>query len=278
MTRGSIAVLTVSYYSGEHLARLIKSLKGESEVRILVANNAIGDELQEIRQSGVEVVDMVGNIGYGGAINALTPRVHDVDWYLIVNPDVEMDAGALGQMTTEGESDDAIGVVGPLIRSPDGAIYPSARRLPSLLHGIGHALFAHIWPNNPWTHSYLADRADYTVRREAGWLSGSCILVRSSSFHAVGGFDEKFFMYFEDVDLCERIAAIGSKIVFAPAATVVHAGGHSTLKREVNRSMIRAHHRSAYKYLSSKYRGRSHAPLRAALRVSLAIRGRLVKA
>ena len=278
MTRGSIAVLTVSYYSGEHLARLIKSLKGESAVRILVANNAIGDELQEIRQVGVEVVDMVGNIGYGGAINALTPRVHDVDWYLIVNPDVEMDAGALGLLTTEGESDDAIGVVGPLIRSPDGAIYPSARRLPSLLHGIGHALFAHIWPNNPWTHSYLADRADCTVRREAGWLSGSCILVRSSSFHAVGGFDEKFFMYFEDVDLCERIAAIGSKIVFAPAATVVHTGGHSTLKREVNRSMIRAHHRSAYKYLSSKYSGRSHAPLRVALRVSLAIRGRLVKA
>ena len=98
------------------------------------------------------------------------------------------------------------GAFGPAIVTPDGQLYPSARALPSLGRGIGHALAGWWWPTNPWTASYRQER-ESPVEGECGWLSGSALLVRREAFEAVGGFDPKYFMYFEDVDLCDRLGA-----------------------------------------------------------------------
>jgi N-acetylglucosaminyl-diphospho-decaprenol L-rhamnosyltransferase len=108
--------------------------------------------------------------------------------------------------------------------------------------------------------------------RTAGWLSGSCFLVDLEAFRAVGGFDPGYFMYFEDVDLAERLGRAGYLHVYAPTAVVVHEGGHAT-RREPHR-MQRVHHTSALRYLSGQYPGRRYAPLRAALRAGLG--GRLL--
>src|SRR6185437_7241830 len=103
--------------------------------------------------------------------------------------------------------------LGPAILSPDGTLYPSARQLPSLGRGIGHALCGWWWPSNPWTAAYRRERGVPTERL-AGWLSGSCMLVRREAFDAVGGFDPAYFMYFEDLDLCERIGRAGWQNVY----------------------------------------------------------------
>jgi N-acetylglucosaminyl-diphospho-decaprenol L-rhamnosyltransferase len=159
--------------------------------------------------------------------------------------------------------------VGPAIRTPAGELYPSARDLPRLTTGIGHALLGWAWPANPWTARYRRER-EAPRERPAGWLSGSCLLVDVTAFWSVGGFDPGFFMYFEDVDLAERLGRRGWLHVYAPSAVVVHEGGHST-RRDPHR-MQRVHHTSALRYLARRYPGPAHAPLRAALRAGLGAR------
>jgi N-acetylglucosaminyl-diphospho-decaprenol L-rhamnosyltransferase len=158
------------------------------------------------------------------------------------------------------------GALGPRIHTAEGLLYPSARELPSLGRGIGHAAFGWIWPSNPWTASYRRERGQ-PMEGTAGWLSGACLLLRREAFAQVGGFDEGYFMYFEDTDLCERLARAGWDVVYAPSATVVHQGGHAT-SRHLDR-MSKAHHDSAYRYLSRRYSGAAWAPVRAILRTGL---------
>ena len=108
--------------------------------------------------------------------------------------------------------------------------------------------------------------------RPVGWLSGSCLLVRRSAFDAIGGFDEGYFMYFEDVDLGYRLGKAGWGNLYEPTAVVTHIGGRSTAS--VRSSMLRTHHRSAGRFLQQKYRGWHLAPLRWTLRVGLELRAR----
>ena len=211
------------------------------------------------------------NLGYGGAINeAVRTLPPTVEWILVVNPDVVFRDGAISSMLAAGVDHPAAGAVGPGVVDADNQVYPSARNLPSLRTGVGHAAFTRIWPGNPWTRAYFSDRGS-TESRTAGWLSGSCILVRRAAFEAVDGFDEGFFMYFEDVDLGYRLGRAGWQSLYWPAAVVEHSGAHSTSSDSAR--MILVHHESAYRYLAKKYRGWYLAPLRWALRIGLAARG-----
>ena len=151
--------------------------------------------------------------------------------------------------------------------------HPSARALPSLSAAPGTPHWAR-GPDNPWTKAYRRSALE-PVERTAGWLSGSCLLLRRSAFDSVGGFDPRDFMYFEDVDLGERLGTAGWLDVYVPSAEVVHAGGASTSKPEVSARMLAEHHRSAYRYLADRHPGARWAPLRAALRAGLGVRSRL---
>jgi N-acetylglucosaminyl-diphospho-decaprenol L-rhamnosyltransferase len=146
--------------------------------------------------------------------------------------------------------------------------------LPSLRNGVGHALLANVWLSNPWSRRYHGEyRRASEGWRETGWLSGSCQLVRRSAFDAIGGFDESYFMYFEDVDFGERLGKAGWRNLYVPKAVVVHTGAHSTEKAAG--AMRAEHHLSAYRYLSRKYSAWYLLPLRVALKVALAARARL---
>jgi N-acetylglucosaminyl-diphospho-decaprenol L-rhamnosyltransferase len=138
---------------------------------------------------------------------------------------------------------------------------------------VGHALLTGVWPRNPWTRAYRADESQ-PGERTVGWLSGSCVLLRRSAFDAVGGFDEGYFMYFEDVDLGFRLGRAGWSNLYVPSARVVHTGAHSTATESAR--MLKAHHDSAYRYLQKKYPGALLAPLRWSLRLGLTVRSRIV--
>ena len=107
-----------------------------------------------------------------------------------------------------------------------------------------------------------------------GWLSGSCLLVRRSAFSQIGGFDERYFMYMEDVDLGDRLGKAGWLSVYVPSAEVLHHRGHSTGHDPA--SHLAAHHKSTYLFLADRHSGWRLAPLRWALRGSLALRSRLM--
>ncbi|GAB3029836.1 glycosyltransferase family 2 protein [Parafrigoribacterium mesophilum] len=273
-----VHLVTVSYYSGPYIARMLRSVARATngETAITIVNNARDDAELDVVISKTNVkaaiITLDSNRGYGGAVNAAnkSSQPHS-EWLLVVNPDLSFDPGAIDELLRVGMSDPAIGVVGPLIYTGAREVYPSARNLPSLRNGVGHALFSRIWKGNPWTRAYLSDHEVPPRARSAGWVSGACMMVRRRAFESIGGFDEKFFMYFEDVDLCARLGRAGWRILYAPSAEVHHVGGHAT--EQVNRKMVRAHHTSAYIYLAARYSAWYLWPLRVALRVGLTLRG-----
>ena len=275
----STVVVTVTYNSSTHLAGFLDSVRRSEEVKlaVVVADNRstdIDSTTEITREHGARLLALGENRGYGGAINvAIAGLPGEIKYVLISNPDVELGHGAISAMLEELADDERIGSVGPRVLNGDGSTYPSGRQLPSLRTGIGHALFARVWPSNPWSRAYRAESEDTDDRRTVGWLSGSCLLVRRSAFEQLGGFDEGYFMYFEDVDLGYRLGKAGWKNIYTPRASVVHTGAHSTSAE--SGKMVRAHHDSAYRYLEKKYSGPYLAPIRWALKIGLASRARL---
>ncbi|MDI2099395.1 glycosyltransferase family 2 protein [Ruicaihuangia caeni] len=293
-----LGVITVGYRSEEELARFLPTVRAATAkpVEVVIADNRptwsdgrgavvaatapspahVNATEQLAAASGARYLSIPANPGYGGAINrAVTELPGSVEWMLISNPDVLLEPGAIDALVEVGDTDPSIGAVGPAILNEDGTIYPSARRIPSLRNGVGHALFVNVWPGNRWSRAYLdAPDAD-SAQRDAGWLSGACVLVRRSVFDSIGGFDDGYFMYFEDVDLGYRIGKAGYRNVYAPQARVLHTGAHSTSGESA--AMIDAHHRSAARFLARRYPGALLWPVRAALRVGLWVRSQIAK-
>jgi len=270
-----LAVVTVTYSPGEVLDTFLDTLAEATKrsPRVVLADNGSVDGAPEraaASREGVELLHTGGNLGYGTAANrAVAVLPPEFGWVVVANPDIEWTPGSLDTLLDAGDRWPRAGSLGPLIREPDGTVYPSARLLPSLGRGIGHALLGRLWPGNPWTRSYRQSSASL-VERPAGWLSGSCLLVRRSAFETIRGFDERYFMYFEDVDLGERLGRAGWQNVFVPTAEVVHLGGHATAR--ASERMLAEHHRSTYRYLAGRYRGPWLTPLRLTLRLGLAAR------
>jgi N-acetylglucosaminyl-diphospho-decaprenol L-rhamnosyltransferase len=277
-----VAAITVSYGSLAVLPALLQSVPAASghPVLVLVADNKAQDADDNASaiatQYDARYEPLPGNVGYGSAVNAAARDLPTtVEWILVVNPDVVLAPGSIDELVAAGDSDALIGAVGPKTLTTDGAVYPSARAVPSLRTGVGHALFANLWLDNPWSRAYRQDTTAEPVRRDAGWLSGSCVLVRRSLFEQLGGFDEGYFMYFEDVDLGYRIGKAGYRNVYEPAAVVTHTGAHSTTAESGR--MISAHHDSARRFLNRKYRGWRLWPIRFGLTVGLQLRSAIVR-
>jgi N-acetylglucosaminyl-diphospho-decaprenol L-rhamnosyltransferase len=265
-----LRVVAVTYSPGAALDGFVESLATATTLptEVVLADNGSTDGAPErvaAAHPHVRLLRTGGNVGYGAAVNVgLADRA--AGWALVANPDVRFEPGSVDELLAVAARWPRAATVGPAIRAPEGELYPSARDLPRLSTGIGHALLGWVWPANPWTARYRRER-EAPRERPAGWLSGSCFLVDLAAFHSVGGFDPGYFMYFEDVDLAERLGRAGYLHVYAPSAVVVHEGGHAT-RREPHR-MARVHHTSALRYLSRRHPGPANAPLRLALRAGL---------
>jgi N-acetylglucosaminyl-diphospho-decaprenol L-rhamnosyltransferase len=269
---GGLTVVVVTYSPGEQLDMFLDTLEEATsqDYDVVLADNGSTDGTPEAaaRRPGVSIVRSPGNIGYGAAAN-LGAAARTGEWIVVANPDISWQPGALDKLLEVAEQWPLAGAFGPAIVTPDGALYPSARALPSLSRGIGHALAGWWWPSNPWTAAYRNERED-PHEGPAGWLSGSCLLLRRKAFEAVDGFDPSYFMYFEDVDLAARLADAGWASVYVPTSVVCHSGGHATARTPA--LMQRAHHRSAYRYLARAYPGLRWLPVRLVLGAGLAAR------
>jgi N-acetylglucosaminyl-diphospho-decaprenol L-rhamnosyltransferase len=275
-----VTVVVVTWHPGPVLARLLDSVPASctAPVAVVLADN--GDPSAPLdpevaaaaRRPDVRVCRTGGNLGYGRAVNAAAADLA-TEFLLVANQDLEFAPGALDVLLAAADAHPEAVAFGPRILTPGGELYPSARDLPSLGRGLGHAALGWWWPGNPWTVSYRRETAALTTR-PAGWLSGSCLLVRRSAWSAVGGFDPRYFMYFEDVDLGERLGRVGVNL-YVPDAVVTHVGGTATARDP--RRMARAHHDSAWLYLAGRYPGPRWWPLRLALRAGLAARAALAE-
>ncbi|WP_156685699.1 glycosyltransferase family 2 protein [Mycobacterium sp. Marseille-P9652] len=278
-----LPVVTVTYSPGPHLERFLASLSLATDrpVSVLLADNGSTDGTPQTaveRYPNVRLFETGANLGYGTAVNRaveqLDQGLEDAgDWVIVANPDVQWGPGSIDALLEAAARWPRAGALGPLIRDPDGSVYPSARHLPSLVRGGMHAVVGPFWKRNPWSAAYRQERLEPS-ERPVGWLSGSCLLVRRSAFSQVGGFDERYFMYMEDVDLDDRLGRAGWQSVYVPTAEVLHHKGHSTGHDPA--SHLAAHHRSTYLFLADRHGGWWRAPLRWTLRASLGVRSRLM--
>lgn len=277
-----IAVITVTYSPGEHLASFLDSIPAATsrDAVVIMADNGSVDGVPEkaaADRPNVEFLLTGGNLGYGTGVNvaarALRARREageiDDEFFIVSNPDVIFGEGAIDEMIACARRNDRAGSIGPLIREPDGSIYPSARAVPTLSNGIGHALFSSIWKTNPWSAHYR-NAGNMEDERTAGWLSGSCLLLTWEAFDRIGGFDERYFMYMEDVDLGDRLVRAGYDNVFCPSAEITHAQGHVASQHP--EILLPAHHESAYRFQADRLPHSWQAPIRVVLRLGLAAR------
>lgn len=275
-----LPVVTVTYSPGPHLERFLSSLSLATDlpVTVVLADNGSTDGAPESaaeRFPGTRLLRTGENLGYGRAVNRGVASLDcsASEFIVVANPDVVWGPGSIDALLEAMNRWPTAGAVGPLIRDPDGSVYPSARHLPSLIRGGMHAVVGPLWRNNPWTKAYRQERQEPS-ERAVGWLSGSCLLMRRAAFEQIGGFDERYFMYMEDVDLGDRLGRAGWLNVYVPDAEILHDKGHST-GRDPARNLA-AHHRSTYLYLSDRHAGWQRAPLRWAMRSALAVRSHLV--
>jgi N-acetylglucosaminyl-diphospho-decaprenol L-rhamnosyltransferase len=275
----ALTVVTVTYSPGPHLDRFLAtlSLATERPVTVIMADNGSTDGAPEEatqRYSNARLLRMEGNLGYGTAVNrAVAEIVPESEFVVVANPDVQWGPRSIDLLLEAAERWPTAGSLGPLIRDPDGSVYPSARHLPSLIRGGMHAVVGPFWKSNPWTAEYRQERTEPS-ERPVGWLSGSCLLLRRSAFDQVSGFDERYFMYMEDVDLGDRLGRAGWQNIYVPSAEILHDKGHAT-GRDPARNLA-AHHTSTYTFLADRHPKMWQAPLRWTIRGALAARAGLV--
>lgn len=249
MTSAPVAgAVVVNYNARDYLVECLESLLAAGAKPVVVADNGSTDGSAEaVRARFPEVIwrDTGSNLGYGGGANIGAALVH-CDLFVVCNPDVVVEAGALRELRRHMEASATTAVVGPSISNTDGSLYPSARRFPDLADSIGHGFLGQFWPSNPFSRRYRMTNWDHLQAREVDWVSGAFFMVRRSAWEEVGGFDQGFFMYLEDVDLCWRLRRAGWQVAFDPAAQVVHVQGISADRHPYR--MLAAHHVSMWRF------------------------------
>jgi N-acetylglucosaminyl-diphospho-decaprenol L-rhamnosyltransferase len=254
-----VSAVVVSYNVRDLLVQCIASLRADGIEHIVVVDNASSDgSADAARAADVEVVALDANVGFGSGANRGVART-GTPYVVICNPDLEVEPGANKALTEVLDGDDALGIVAPRIETPDGRLYPSARTFPDMVDAAGHAFLHFVWRDNPFSRRYKMLDWDHSTPGDVDWVAGTYFMARRTAWDAVGGFDEDFFMYLEDVDLCWRMRDAGWRTRYEPAARVVHAIGRSTDQTPYR--MIAEHHRSLLRYATKTMRGPRRALL-----------------
>ncbi len=271
---GAVTAVVVDFHSGDDVRACCASLLSEGCDVVVVDNAPVGTSAAILGDlvASVTLIETGVNLGFGGGVNrgvaaASTPYV------LVCNPDLVVHDGAVAALVDALEQERDWALVGPKILDMSGETYPSVRRFPSLADAAGHALLAPLWPKNPFTARY---RSGYATKPRWGvdWISGACFLIRREAFEALGGFDEGFFMFAEDLDLCFRAHGLGFGIGYTATAVVTHVEGVS--RRRQPYKMLVAHHRSAIRFQAKHATGLKRlllpvAALVLAIRFSIAV-------
>lgn len=272
------AAVVVNFNAGAALVPCVDSVLAQApRPELVVVDNASTDGSVDglLRaHPDVRVVRSGGNLGYARAAN-LGIAATAAPVVAVLNPDTVLAPGVGATLTGRFAAEADLGAAGPRLHNKDGTVYPSARRIPTLLDAVGHGLLFFVWRDNPFTARYRETGADPTRPRDVDWVSGAAVWLRRAALDDVGGWDERYFMYVEDVDLCWRLRRAGWRVAYEPDGIVEHLLGVSTASRPYR--MIAEHHRSLLRFASVRFTGPRRALLGPAAGF-LAARGALAMA
>ncbi len=191
---------------------------------LVIDNNAKAGFFRLLHREFPEIryIPMERNVGFGSAMNVGIAAAKG-DMIFIFNPDLAPEPGSLDLMVQKLSSDPSIGILAPQLLHPDGSLQYSIFRYQTLLIPVLRrtSLGATSWGQKKLAEFQLRD-ASHDYERDVDWAMGSALLAWKKDLRVLQGFDEQFFMYLEDEDLCRRMHALGKRVVYFPAARMVH--------------------------------------------------------
>lgn len=276
MTEPDLAVSVVSYRTPELLRACLEALARERdslELEITVVDNASGDGSAELVARdfpNVRVLRNARNVGFGAGHNQALRRSR-ARALLVLNSDATVRPGALRTLVDYLDAHPDVAVVGPRLVYPDGRAQRSMRRFPTVWTLFFESTqLQRFWPSSSFVRRYYALDWRDDVAREVDWLVGACLCVRSAAAAQVGLYDERFFLYSEELDWARRFRAAGWRIVYLPTAEVEHHEGASARQDLAARDQLFQMSKLAY---AAKWHGpRVAAALRAYLVVEYVLR------
>jgi N-acetylglucosaminyl-diphospho-decaprenol L-rhamnosyltransferase len=255
--QGFISIILVNYNGSVFLNDCLESLRsfadgGTYEV-IIIDNYSTDNSVKIIKEnfSSFNLICSKVNLGFGKANNLAVKQARGAN-LLFLNTDailIENTPKILSEYLSQ-HLDAA--AVGSRITFKDGTYQLSCGKLPNLAIELLYRVRAALDRRWHRIFSSFYDR-QYSNVREVGWLTGACLMIRRDVFEQIGGFDEKFFMYFEDKDICKRVCEAGFKVIYYPHTSVIHLLGGSSegVKKSVN-----TYYRDSQLYYYQKHLGR----------------------
>lgn len=260
----TVSALVLNYRTPQQAVRCVRALQAQTiadQLEILVIDNHSQDDSIGILRNRlgsdeqVRIIEAPENLGYGKG-NNLAKRFAKGEYLFIINPDNELEPTGLERLLELLQSDDSIGIVAPQLVFDDGYIRDSHRAFPTVWQSMLRRL-----RHRDVSRRYRKPQPHDLKQQDVDWVVGACFLMRHDLFRELDCFDERFFLFFEDMDLCRRCWQRGKRVVFEPAAHAVDkkmrlsGGGVLPL---ILRSVGRQHVRSALQYFW-KWRGKTRA-------------------
>jgi N-acetylglucosaminyl-diphospho-decaprenol L-rhamnosyltransferase len=252
-----LTIVIVSYNSRTDLDRCLRSLstnRPSVDYRVIVADNQSSDDTVDYLRShwpGIGVVETGGNLGFSKA-NNVALRLTTSELVLILNPDTELKPGAIDRLIAALDTDPGVAIAGPRLVDGEGRAELSFGRMIAPLAELRQKVMVtgndRKWPAAAAVVERMTRRS-----RDVDWVSGACMLARRADIAAAGLFDERFFMYMEDVDLCAAVRTRGKRVRFIADAEVVHFRGRSVASAPA--ATERAYRRSHVEFYAKHHPG-----------------------
>ncbi len=248
----TVAVIVVNYNAGVWLTRCVNAaLASEAIAELVVVDNASTDRsldtlAAQVTDSRCSIRRLDSNLGFGKAVNVGAASVSS-PYVLLLNPDCLLRPTTIATLLSEFVNDAAIGACGPVVLDSQGREQRGSRRFePTPMRAIART-FGQTADDGAGFDLNKTDLPRQPTDVDA--VSGSCMLIRKTTFDAIGGMDERFFLHCEDLDLCRRIRDAGQRVLFVPATSVIHLQGGSGRNLRVewykHRSMLMYHDKHA---------------------------------
>lgn len=292
-----LSIIILNWNTRDLLEKCLRSLECPQQgvaVEVIVVDNASEDDSREMVAREFPQFRLIfnkKNLGFGAGNNVAIPQSKG-RYVMFLNSDTVVMSGALSALVRYGDEHPDIGVLGPKLLNGDGSLQYSCRRFPNLAAGFfRNTPLGRLFPNNRFASDYLMQDWDHATPRDVDWVSGAALMVRREVLDVIGGFDEDYYMYCEDVDLCRRAgnvplpastsagmepgqtAASGERtwrVVYFPDAQIYHLIGKSSDKAPTR--MTYEFHRSQYLFYKKHYRRTTPLLLRPLIPLGIALR------
>lgn len=248
-----LSIIIVSYNSKEFIKKCLNSLLASGHnltIKIIAVDNASQDgSIDLIRKDfpEIKIISNIRNLGYAKACNQGIEKAEG-RYFFILNPDTKLSGGSLEGMVRFMDENPRCGILGPKLLDKNGKIQLSCRAFPSYSTAFfnRYSLLTKIFPRSRYAQRYLKASWSHDRIQETDWVSGAAMLIKRDCLDQIGNFDEGFFMYCEDIDICQRARKNGWLVIYYPYVEFTHFIGGSI--KNTSHLTIIWHHRSIWRY------------------------------